>query len=321
MQILLANPRGFCAGVDRAIEIVERALEALGAPIYVRHEVVHNRFVVENLRAKGAVFVEEVDEIPDGATCIFSAHGVSQAVREAADHRGLTVFDATCPLVTKVHIEVQRYSREGCEVILIGHAGHPEVEGTMGQFDPAYGGSIHLVETPADVERLPIRNPERMAYVTQTTLSVDDTSRVIDALRQRFPQILGPRKDDICYATQNRQDAVKELASRCDVLLVVGSRNSSNSNRLRELAESCGTAAYLIDGAQDIQAAWVTGQARVGVTAGASAPEVLVREVVERLQQFGGVAATEVPGRPEHVVFSLPPALRRAMRGSDTSES
>ena len=316
MQILLANPRGFCAGVDRAIEIVERALEALGAPIYVRHEVVHNQFVVDNLRQKGAVFVDELDEIPDGATCIFSAHGVSQAVRQAADQRGLTVFDATCPLVTKVHIEVQRYSREGREVVLIGHAGHPEVEGTMGQFDTAYGGSIYLVETPDDVPRLPIRDPERMAYVTQTTLSVDDTSRVIDALRLHFPQILGPRKDDICYATQNRQDAVKELASRCDVLLVVGSRNSSNSNRLRELAQSRGTPAYLIDGAQDIQPEWVQHRARVGVTAGASAPEILVREVVQRLRSLGGIEATELEGRPEHVVFSLPPALRRAMRGA-----
>jgi 4-hydroxy-3-methylbut-2-enyl diphosphate reductase len=312
MQILLANPRGFCAGVDRAIEIVERALEVLGAPIYVRHEVVHNRFVVDNLRAKGAVFVEEIDEIPDAATCIFSAHGVSQAVRKAAEDRGLTVFDATCPLVTKVHIEVKRYSRDGFDVVLIGHAGHPEVEGTMGQFDPSQGGKIHLVETPADVAQLPINAPERMAYVTQTTLSVDDTSRVIDALRERFPQVQGPRKDDICYATQNRQDAVKDLAARCDVLLVVGSRNSSNSNRLRELSESRGTPAYLIDGAQDIRPEWVEGRARVGVTAGASAPEVLVREVVQRLRSLGGVEATELPGRAEHIVFSLPQALRRA---------
>jgi 4-hydroxy-3-methylbut-2-enyl diphosphate reductase len=312
MEILLANPRGFCAGVDRAIEIVERALEVLGAPIYVRHEVVHNRFVVDNLRAKGAVFVEEVDEIPSGATCIFSAHGVSQAVRESAKQRGLTVFDATCPLVTKVHIEVKRYSREGREVILIGHAGHPEVEGTMGQFDPSFGGAIHLVETPEDVSKLPIRDPARMAFVTQTTLSMDDTARVIEALRTRFPEVIGPRKDDICYATQNRQDAVKELASRCDVLLVVGSRNSSNSNRLRELAESRGTPAYLIDGAQDIQSDWVKDKARVGVTAGASAPEVLVQDVVRRLQALGGTAAVEQLGREEHVVFSLPPALRRA---------
>jgi 4-hydroxy-3-methylbut-2-en-1-yl diphosphate reductase len=314
VEILLANPRGFCAGVDRAIEIVERALEALGAPIYVRHEVVHNRFVVDDLRAKGAVFVEEVDEIPDGATCIFSAHGVSQAVREAARKRGLTVFDATCPLVTKVHIEVQRYSREGREVVLIGHAGHPEVEGTMGQFDTAHGGHIYLVETPEDVASLPIRDPRRLAFVTQTTLSMDDTARVIDALRARFAEISGPRKDDICYATQNRQDAVKALAGRCDVVLVVGSRNSSNSNRLRELAEQRGVSAHLIDGAADIQPQWLAGKSRVGVTAGASAPEVLVREVVERLQALGGVSASELPGRAENVVFSLPPALRRVMR-------
>ena len=317
MNILLANPRGFCAGVDRAIEIVERALEALGAPIYVRHEVVHNRFVVENLRAKGAVFVEEVDEVPAGATCIFSAHGVSQKVREDAKARGLTVFDATCPLVTKVHIEVQRYSREGREVVLIGHAGHPEVEGTMGQFNSAHGGVIHLVETPADVADLPIRDPARLAFVTQTTLSMDDTARVIDALRARFPEVHGPRKDDICYATQNRQDAVKELAARCDVLLVVGSRNSSNSKRLRELSEQSGTPAYLIDGAQDIDAAWVTGAANVGVTAGASAPEILVRQVVERLQSLGGQTAAELPGREETIVFSLPPALRKISRAAD----
>jgi 4-hydroxy-3-methylbut-2-enyl diphosphate reductase len=312
MQILLANPRGFCAGVDRAIEIVERALEVLGAPIYVRHEVVHNRFVVDNLRAKGAVFVEEIDEIPRGATCIFSAHGVSQKVREDATARGLTVFDATCPLVTKVHIEVKRYSREGREVVLIGHAGHPEVEGTMGQFDPAHGGRIYLVETPEDVERLQIRDARRLAYVTQTTLSMDDTARVIDALRRRFPEIHGPRKDDICYATQNRQDSVKELAGHCDVVLVVGSRNSSNSNRLRELSALRGVPAYLVDGAADIQPEWVRDKARVGVTAGASAPEVLVQEVVARLRQLGGAEATEMPGRTEHIVFSLPPALRKA---------
>jgi 4-hydroxy-3-methylbut-2-enyl diphosphate reductase len=321
MKILLANPRGFCAGVDRAIEIVERALEVLGAPIYVRHEVVHNRFVVENLRAKGAVFVEEVDEVPTGATCIFSAHGVSQAVRDAAAKRGLTVFDATCPLVTKVHIEVKRYSREGREVVLIGHAGHPEVEGTMGQFDPSFGGAIHLVETPDDVATLPIQHPERVAFVTQTTLSMDDTSKVIDALRARFPAVHGPRKDDICYATQNRQDAVKDLAAQCDALLVVGSRNSSNSNRLRELAESRGTPAYLIDGAQDIRPEWLTGKQKVGVTAGASAPEVLVREVIAKLQSLGGVAVNELAGREEHVVFSLPPALRRATRQTSADKS
>nr|ART36982.1 D324 [uncultured bacterium] len=314
MEILLANPRGFCAGVDRAIDIVQRALDVLGAPIYVRHEVVHNRFVVDKLRAQGAVFVEEIDEIPAGATCIFSAHGVSQAVRAAAKERGLTVFDATCPLVTKVHIEVKRYSREGRDVVLIGHAGHPEVEGTMGQFDEGVGGRIHLVETPEDVERLESRQPGRMAYVTQTTLSMDDTARVIDALRERFPQILGPRKDDICYATTNRQDAVKELAAKCDALLVVGSRNSSNSNRLRELSETRGTPAYLIDGPEDIQPEWIQGRRCVGVTAGASAPEVLVQQVVARLKQFGGVAAQELPGRTESIVFALPPALRKAIK-------
>jgi len=313
MQILLANPRGFCAGVDRAIEIVERALEVLGAPIYVRHEVVHNRFVVDNLRAKGAVFVEEVDEIPTGATCIFSAHGVSQQVREDAARRRLTVFDATCPLVTKVHIEVKRYSREGREVVLIGHAGHPEVEGTMGQFDESQGGRIYLVETPEDVEQLPVRNPAHMAYVTQTTLSVDDTARVIDALRRRYPMIHGPRKDDICYATQNRQDSVKELAAKCDLVLVVGSKNSSNSNRLRELSELRSVPAFLVDGADDIRPDWMIGVAVVGVTAGASAPEVLVRQVVSRLKELGGVDATELPGRKEHIVFSLPPALRRVV--------
>ncbi|MBI2383663.1 MAG: 4-hydroxy-3-methylbut-2-enyl diphosphate reductase [Gammaproteobacteria bacterium] len=316
MRILLANPRGFCAGVDRAIEIVERALETLGAPIYVRHEVVHNRFVVENLRAKGAVFVEEVDEIPEGATCIFSAHGVSQQVREDAEKRRLTVFDATCPLVTKVHIEVKKYSREGREVVLIGHAGHPEVEGTMGQFDESHGGRIFLVETPEDVAALPVKRPERMAYVTQTTLSMDDTARIIDALRARFPKIHGPRKDDICYATQNRQDAVKEIAGRCDAMLVVGSKNSSNSNRLREIAEQRGVPAYLIDGPADIRPEWFAGKQAVAVTAGASAPEILVQQVVARLQELGGTTAAEMPGRTEHIVFSLPPALRKATRGA-----
>ncbi|MGH8506387.1 MAG: 4-hydroxy-3-methylbut-2-enyl diphosphate reductase [Stenotrophobium sp.] len=316
MEILLANPRGFCAGVDRAIEIVERALEQLGAPIYVRHEVVHNRFVVERLRSMGAVFVDEVDQIPAGATCIFSAHGVSQQVREDAKARGLTVFDATCPLVTKVHIEVKRYSREGREVVLIGHHGHPEVEGTMGQFDGSQGGHIYLVETPEDVAQLPVHDPAHMAYVTQTTLSVDDTSRVIDALRVRFPKIHGPRKDDICYATQNRQDSVKELAARCDVLLVVGSRNSSNSNRLREIAEQRGIPAYLIDGPEDIRAEWLAGYQRIGVTAGASAPEVLVQQVVARLRELGGKTATEMPGRQEHIVFSLPQALRGVAKNS-----
>ena len=311
MDILLANPRGFCAGVDRAIEIVERALELLGAPIYVRHEVVHNRFVVDGLREKGAVFVDEVDQVPEGAVCIFSAHGVPQSVRDDAARRKLTVFDATCPLVTKVHIEVKRYSREGREVVLIGHAGHPEVEGTMGQFDDSQGGHIYLVETPDDVAGLQIRNHGHMAYVTQTTLSVDDTSRVIDALRQRFPAIHGPRKDDICYATQNRQDSIKELAAQCDVVLVVGSKNSSNSNRLRELAQLRGVPSYLIDGPQDIDPAWLTDRKAVGVTAGASAPEILVRQVVARLRELGGETAQELPGRQEHIVFSLPQQLRR----------
>ncbi|ULQ46816.1 4-hydroxy-3-methylbut-2-enyl diphosphate reductase [Flagellatimonas centrodinii] len=318
MDIVLANPRGFCAGVDRAIEIVERALEALGSPIYVRHEVVHNRFVVDNLKAKGAIFVEEVAEIPEGATCIFSAHGVSQQVREDATRRNLTVFDATCPLVTKVHIEVQRYAREAREVVLIGHAGHPEVEGTMGQFDSRHGGRIHLVETPEDVQQLTPDNPGHMAYVTQTTLSMDDTARVIDALRARFPAILGPRKDDICYATTNRQDAVKQLSTECDVLLVVGSKNSSNSNRLRELAALRDVPAYLIDGPEDIQPEWVRDRARVGVTAGASAPEVLVQQVIARLRELGGTTVQELAGRAEHIVFSLPPALRRAVRDGST---
>ena len=311
MKILLANPRGFCAGVDRAIEIVERALESLQPPIYVRHEVVHNRFVVERLREKGAIFVEEVDEVPEGATVIFSAHGVSQAVRQQADARGLTVFDATCPLVTKVHIEVTRYAREGRDVVLIGHAGHPEVEGTMGQFDKSFGGRVHLVETPEDVATLETRDPAHIAYVTQTTLSMDDTARVIDALRERFPLIEGPRKDDICYATQNRQDAVKELTERCDVLIVVGSRNSSNSNRLREIAEQRGKAGYLVDGPEDINPEWLSGVGAVGVTAGASAPEVLVKQVIGRLQALGGVAAEELPGRTENIVFSLPRSLQR----------
>ncbi|PTU32227.1 4-hydroxy-3-methylbut-2-enyl diphosphate reductase [Stenotrophobium rhamnosiphilum] len=317
MEILLANPRGFCAGVDRAIEIVERAIEQLGAPIYVRHEVVHNRFVVERLRNMGAVFVEEVDQIPDGATCIFSAHGVSQKVREEAAGRNLTVFDATCPLVTKVHIEVKRYSREGREVVLIGHEGHPEVEGTMGQFDDAQGGHIYLVETPEDVADLPVKNPDHMAFVTQTTLSMDDTSRVIDALRARFPMIHGPRKDDICYATQNRQDSVKELAAACDTLLVVGSRNSSNSNRLREIAEQRGVPSFLIDGPEDIRAEWLTGREKIGVTAGASAPEVLVQQVVARIKELGGKASVEMPGRQEHIVFSLPAALRKAVKPAE----
>ena len=312
MQIHLANPRGFCAGVDRAIEIVERALELFGAPIHVRHEVVHNRFVVEDLRRRGAIFVDELHQVPDNATVIFSAHGVSQAVRREAQARGLTVFDATCPLVTKVHMEVQRHSRAGRETILIGHAGHPEVDGTMGQYDERHGGRMYLVETPEDVARLPVQNPAELAFVTQTTLSMDDTARVIDALRARFPAIQGPRKDDICYATQNRQDAVRELAERCDLLLVVGSSTSSNSNRLRELAEKVGTRAYLVDGPGDIQPGWLAGVEDIGLTAGASAPEVLVRQVVERLRELGAKTVQESPGREETVVFTLPRELRRA---------
>lgn len=310
MHIKLANPRGFCAGVDRAIEIVNRALEVFGPPIYVRHEVVHNKFVVEDLRSRGAVFVEELDQVPDDVIVIFSAHGVSQAVRSEAERRGLKVFDATCPLVTKVHMEVVRYSREGRECILIGHAGHPEVEGTMGQYDAGNGGAIYLVEDERDVERLQVRNPESLAFVTQTTLSMDDTSKVIDALRAKFPSIGGPRKDDICYATQNRQDAVKQLAAECDVLLVVGSPNSSNSNRLRELAERMGTPAYLIDGAEDLKPEWFEGVAGIGITAGASAPEVLVQGVIEQLRVWGAGGAVEVEGRPENVTFSMPKELR-----------
>lgn len=310
MNILLANPRGFCAGVDRAIEIVERALTMLAPPIYVRHEVVHNRFVVDRLCEKGAVFVEELDEVPADGTVIFSAHGVSQAVRADAKARGLTVFDATCPLVTKVHIEVTRYAREGLNVILIGHAGHPEVEGTMGQFDTSFGGHVYLVESHKDVEQLPDCDGSQMAYVTQTTLSMDDTARVIDALRARFPHIKGPRKDDICYATQNRQDAVKQLAARCDVLLVVGSRNSSNSNRLCEIAKQYNIPGHLVDGPEDIDPSWLTGLDNVGVTAGASAPEVLVGQVVQRLRELGGHSVTEQPGRTETITFSLPRELR-----------
>ena len=310
MHIKLANPRGFCAGVDRAIEIVNRALEVFGPPIYVRHEVVHNKFVVEDLRARGAVFVEELDQVPDDVIVIFSAHGVSKAVRDEAANRGLKVFDATCPLVTKVHMEVVRYSREGRECSLIGHEGHPEVEGTMGQYDASNGGAIYLVEDEADVAELQVRDPQNLAFVTQTTLSMDDTSKVIDALRARFPAIGGPRKDDICYATQNRQDAVKQLASECDVLLVVGSPNSSNSNRLRELAERMGTPAYLIDGAEDLKSEWFDGVAGVGITAGASAPEILVRGVVEQLRAWGAEGECELEGRPENVTFSMPKELR-----------
>ncbi len=310
-QILMANPRGFCAGVDRAIAIVERALELFGAPIYVRHEVVHNRFVVDNLRAKGAVFIERLDEVPDGATLIFSAHGVPKSVQERALARGFRVFDATCPLVTKVHLQVARHARDGIDVVLIGHAGHPEVEGTMGQFPTEAGGTIHLVERPEDVARLQVRDPARLAFVTQTTLSMDDASVMIEALRMRFPAIQGPRKDDICYATQSRQDAVKHLAEQANCILVVGSPNSSNSNRLREVAERAGAEhAYLIDNANEIDPAWFKGCTRVGVTAGASAPEVLVEEVIARLESLGLVGVDDDPSRREQVVFSLPKPLQ-----------
>ena len=310
MKILLANPRGFCAGVDRAIDIVERAIELFGAPIYVRHEVVHNRFVVDRLRGLGAVFVQELDEVPDGTTVIFSAHGVSRAVQEEAKRRDLRVFDATCPLVTKVHMEVVRFARDGREVILIGHAGHPEVEGTMGQFDAANGGRISLVEDVSDVECLAVLDPARVGVVTQTTLSVDDTADVLDALKQRFPTLTTPRKEDICYATQNRQDAVKTLVSRCDVVVVVGSQASSNSNRLREIAEKAGIPGFLVDGPDDLERDWFEGKECVGVTAGASAPELLVQRVVARLRDWGGVDAAEIVGREESVVFALPRELR-----------
>ena len=310
MRILLANPRGFCAGVDRAIEIVERALELFGAPIYVRHEVVHNRNVVERLRALGAVFVEELDAVPDGGTVIFSAHGVSTAVEREAQRRGLQVFDATCPLVTKVHMEVARFAREAREVVLIGHAGHPEVEGTMGRFDSSLGGRILLVESIADVAKLEVRDPAAIAFVTQTTLSVDDTAAIVEALRQRFPALQAPRKEDICYATQNRQDAVKQLLEHCGLLVVVGSKSSSNSNRLRELADRAGVPGYLVDGASDLRREWFEGIDTVGVTAGASAPEQLVQQVVERLREWGGAPPAEAYGKPEHVVFALPRALR-----------
>lgn len=311
MDVILANPRGFCAGVDRAIEIVKRAIETLGAPIYVRHEVVHNRFVVDDLKHRGAIFVEELDEVPDGATVIFSAHGVSKAVRAEADRRGLKVFDATCPLVTKVHLEVSRHCRAGRDVVLIGHEGHPEVEGTMGQWRREAGsGRIYLVEDADDVARLVVDQPENLAYTTQTTLSVDDTRGVIEALRAKFPALQGPKKDDICYATQNRQDAVRELAQRCDLVLVVGSPNSSNSNRLRELAERDGVEAHLIDGAIEIDPKWVEGRQRIGITAGASAPEVLVRGVIERLHELGADRVTELDGEPENMVFALPKELR-----------
>lgn len=306
MKVILANPRGFCAGVDRAIEIVEQALARFGAPIYVRHEVVHNRFVVENLRTKGAVFVDELDEVPEGATVIFSAHGVSQAIRQAAEARGLKVFDATCPLVTKVHVEVSRQRRQGTEVVLIGHAGHPEVEGTLGQA----ADGMHLIETVEDVARLSVRDPENLSYATQTTLSLDDTARIVAALRERFPKIHGPKKDDICYATQNRQDAVRELARQCQVVLVVGSANSSNSNRLREVAEAQGARAWMIDGPDDIRREWLEGVETIGLTAGASAPEILVQRVINRLCEWGAQKAEDLPGAPESVVFPLPRGLR-----------
>ncbi|MDN5565506.1 MAG: 4-hydroxy-3-methylbut-2-enyl diphosphate reductase [Psychrobacter sp.] len=310
MQIYLANPRGFCAGVDRAIAIVNEALMRFEPPIYVRHEVVHNKFVVSDLANRGAVFVEELNEVPDGSIVIFSAHGVSKAVEDEAERRDLTVFDATCPLVTKVHIEVARFAQDGMDAILIGHAGHPEVEGTMGRFNRKFGGQIHLVENENDVEKLVVQDAERLSFVTQTTLSMDDTARVIDALRDKFPAIQGPRKDDICYATQNRQDAVKDLAARCEVVLVVGSPNSSNSNRLRELAERMNCQAYLIDNASEIQPEWFDGIETVGVTAGASAPEVLIQEVLQQLQDWGGQVPDELAGIEENVTFSLPKALR-----------
>jgi 4-hydroxy-3-methylbut-2-enyl diphosphate reductase len=306
MQVLLANPRGFCAGVDRAIVIVEQALERFGAPIYVRHEVVHNAFVVDALRRKGAVFVETLDEVPAGSTVIFSAHGVSKAVREEAGRRGLRVFDATCPLVTKVHIEVGKMRAQGREIIMIGHRGHPEVEGTMGQCEDG----MYLVESPEDVECLQVRNPRRLAYVTQTTLSMDDAARVVEALKRRFPDIVAPKSDDICYATQNRQDAVKALATRCDLVIVVGSPNSSNSNRLREVAHNQGVPAYMVDNASQLDPAWLAGKSRIGVTAGASAPEVLVKEVVARLQALGAAQVEELQGIVEKVVFPLPRNLQ-----------
>ena len=312
MQVLLANPRGFCAGVDRAIDIVERAIDLFGAPIYVRHEVVHNRHVVERLRERGAVFVEELREVPHGATVIFSAHGVAHAVENEARERGLKVFDATCPLVTKVHMEVQHYARDGREVILIGHAGHPEVEGTMGRFDTAYGGRMYLVGSAEEAERLEVREPEKVAFVTQTTLSVDDTAEIVATLRRRFAALATPRKEDICYATQNRQDSVKKLLAECDILIVVGSRASSNSNRLRELAERAGVPGYLVDGPQDLQREWFEDKRCAGLTAGASAPEVLVRAVLDQLRAWGAEVSREVVGREEKVIFGLPRELRRA---------
>jgi 4-hydroxy-3-methylbut-2-en-1-yl diphosphate reductase len=319
MQVLLANPRGFCAGVDRAIDIVERAIELFGTPIYVRHEVVHNRYVVDRLRGLGAIFVEELAEVPAGATVIFSAHGVSSAVEAEAQRRGLAVFDATCPLVTKVHMEVQRYAREGRDVILIGHAGHPEVEGTLGRFDTSHGGRMHLVQNVGDATRLEVRDAARLAFVTQTTLSVDDTAEIVAALRERFPGLATPRREDICYATQNRQDAVKKVLETCDVLVVVGSRASSNSNRLRELAERAGIPGYLVDGPEDLHAEWFAGKQTIGLTAGASAPELLVQRVLEQLRSWGAEAPREVVGREERVLFTLPRELRRRAAGATES--
>ena len=310
MEIVLANPRGFCAGVDRAIAIVNRALECFNPPIYVRHEVVHNKFVVDDLRQRGAVFVDELDQVPDDSIVIFSAHGVSKAVQQEADRRGLKVLDATCPLVTNVHIEVTKYAREGTEAILIGHEGHPEVEGTMGQYDKSGGGKIYLVEDEEDVAALVVEHPHKVAFVTQTTLSIDDTAKVIDALRTKFPKIQGPRKDDICYATQNRQDAVRDLAEKCDVVLVVGSPNSSNSNRLRELAERMGKSAYLVDNADQLEKEWFKQESKIGVTAGASAPEILIKQVIQRLQDWGATPPKELDGREENITFSLPKELR-----------
>jgi len=309
MDILLANPRGFCAGVDRAIDIVERAIKLFGAPIYVRHEVVHNRYVVNDLKQKGAIFVNELDEVPDDCTVIFSAHGVSKVVQNEAKRRGLHVFDATCPLVTKVHMEVSRYSQKGIETILIGHKGHPEVEGTMGQYDHSNGGNIYLVESPKDVKTLNVNNPESLRYVTQTTLSKDDTAIVIDTLRETFPQIQGPLKEDICYATQNRQDAVKQLVETCDLILIVGSKNSSNSNRLCEIAKNSNLEGYLIDSADDIQLAWLKNKKNIGLSAGASAPELLVQNVIDFLKEHGVTSVYSI-GFSEDIVFSLPKALR-----------
>jgi 4-hydroxy-3-methylbut-2-en-1-yl diphosphate reductase len=320
MQILLANPRGFCAGVDRAIDIVERAVALFGAPIYVRHEVVHNKYVVDRLRTIGAVFVDELEEVPDGTTVIFSAHGVPRSVQIEADRRKLKVFDATCPLVTKVHMEITRYAREAREVFLIGHLGHPEVEGTIGQFDTSFGGSIYLVQTVEDVAGLTVRDASHLAFVTQTTLSVDDTAEIVAALRARFPALKAPVKEDICYATQNRQDAVKDLIGRCEVLVVVGSKSSSNSNRLREMADKNVKPGYLVDGPEDLKREWFDGIKTVGVTAGASAPEILVQGVIAQLRQWGGEVAEELQGRTEHVIFALPRALRTvAKQGSSLS--